>query len=66
MPTATNHRRLEGLKGTVHATESAPLPSEHAAGAKKMFEMMDTDHDGSLTKAELAAGHARMMHKPAK
>ena len=40
--------------------------AEHEAGAKKMFEMMDTDKDGFLSKSELAAGHARLMKKPAK
>lgn len=39
---------------------------EHAAGAKVMFDKMDTDKDGYLTKAELEAGHAKMMSKAAK
>ena len=38
---------------------------EHAAGARAMFEMMDTDHDGSLSPSELAAGHAKMLRKTA-
>jgi hypothetical protein len=29
-----------------------------------MFDKMDTDKDGFLTKAEVAAGHAKMMSKP--
>jgi Ca2+-binding EF-hand superfamily protein len=33
---------------------------EHAAGAKKMFNRMDADHDGYLTKQELEAGHKAM------
>lgn len=36
---------------------------EHAAGAKKMFEMMDTDNDGALSKGECKSGHAKLMHK---
>src|SRR5215471_6725590 len=36
---------------------------EHAAAARTMFEKMDTDHDGYLTKAELKAGHEKFMHK---
>ena len=36
---------------------------EHAAGSRAMFEKMDRDKDGFLTKAELAAGHARMLKK---
>ena len=39
---------------------------EHVAGAKMMFDKMDTDKDGFLTKAEMEAGHARMMAKPQK
>jgi Ca2+-binding EF-hand superfamily protein len=38
---------------------------EHAAGAKVMFEKMDSDNDGFLTKAEFTAGHAKLMHKSA-
>lgn len=34
---------------------------EHVAGAKMMFDKMDTDKDGFLTKAEVEAGHAKMM-----
>jgi Ca2+-binding EF-hand superfamily protein len=30
---------------------------EHAAGSRAMFEKMDSDKDGSLSKAELEAGH---------
>jgi Ca2+-binding EF-hand superfamily protein len=36
---------------------------EHAAGAREMFQKMDTDRDGALTDAELRAGHERMMKK---
>jgi Ca2+-binding EF-hand superfamily protein len=36
---------------------------EHAAGAKSMFDKMDTDHDGYLTKAEVKAGHEKFMHR---
>ena len=36
---------------------------EHAAAARTMFEKMDTDHDGYLTKAELKAGHEQYMHQ---
>jgi Ca2+-binding EF-hand superfamily protein len=31
-----------------------------------MFEKMDMDKDGFLTKDELAAGHASMLKKPAR
>ena len=36
---------------------------EHATGAKSMFDKMDADHDGYLTKAEVKAGHEKFMHK---
>jgi Ca2+-binding EF-hand superfamily protein len=37
-------------------------PDEHAAGARKMFEKMDADHDGKVTAAEMDATH-HAMHK---
>jgi Ca2+-binding EF-hand superfamily protein len=39
---------------------------EHATGSKTMFEKMDTNKDGFVDKAELAAGHAKMMPKGSK
>ena len=36
---------------------------EHGAGSKVMFERMDTDRDGFVTRAEMAAGHAMKMRK---
>jgi Ca2+-binding EF-hand superfamily protein len=36
---------------------------EHATGSRSMFEKMDSDKDGALTKAEFDAGHAAMMKK---
>lgn len=36
---------------------------EHAAGSKKMFDMMDGDRDGYLSEPEIEAGHAKMMKK---
>ena len=36
---------------------------EHAAGSKKMFDMMDGDRDGYLSEAEIEAGHAKMRKK---
>jgi EF hand len=29
-----------------------------------MFDKMDTDRDGFLSKEELAAGHEKMLQKP--
>jgi Ca2+-binding EF-hand superfamily protein len=28
-----------------------------------MFDKIDTDHDGYITKAEMKAGHDKYMHK---
>ena len=36
---------------------------EHAAGAKAMFDKMDTDDDSTLSKAELKSGHEKFLHK---
>jgi len=36
---------------------------EHAAGSKMMFDKMDTNKDGFVSKAELTAGHAKMLKK---
>lgn len=39
---------------------------EHVAGSKNMFDKMDNDKDGFLSKAELADGHAKLMRKAGK
>ena len=39
---------------------------EHAAGAKMMFDKMDTNDDSYLTKAEIQAGHQKYLHKSSK
>ena len=39
--------------------------AEHASGSKTMFDRMDADKNGFLNRGELAAGHARMLHKQA-
>ncbi|HEU4844434.1 MAG TPA: hypothetical protein VFT05_09245 [Burkholderiaceae bacterium] len=35
--------------------------AEHDAASQSMFLRMDTNHDGMLTEAEMAAGHAAML-----
>jgi Ca2+-binding EF-hand superfamily protein len=35
--------------------------AEHGTGADTMFDKMDTDKNGSLSKAELEAGHKTLM-----
>jgi hypothetical protein len=37
---------------------------EHATASRTMFEKMDTNKDGFVSKAEFAAGHAKMLRKP--
>jgi Ca2+-binding EF-hand superfamily protein len=39
---------------------------EHDAAAHSLFQQMDTDHDGYLTRAELKAGHEKMVRKASK
>ena len=34
---------------------------EHETGSRRMFEKMDKDRDGTLTAAEISAGHKTMM-----
>ena len=34
---------------------------EHAAGSKSMFDKMDADKDGFLSRQELEAGHAKLL-----
>jgi Ca2+-binding EF-hand superfamily protein len=38
---------------------------EHAAGAKMMFEKMDTNKDGFLSPAEVDAGHRKFLGRKA-
>lgn len=47
--------------------DGALSAEEHRAASLKMFTTMDTNVDGTLDKAELATGHAKMLlKKPAK
>jgi Ca2+-binding EF-hand superfamily protein len=72
------HQNMTGKKaekGEMTATEKIKkfdtngdgvlTADEHAAGAKAMFDKMDTDHDSHLTKGELKAGHEKYMHRAA-
>jgi Ca2+-binding EF-hand superfamily protein len=43
--------------------DGALTADEHAAGSKQMFDRMDMDKDGFVSRAEMAAGHAKMMKK---
>lgn len=37
---------------------------EHAAGARSMFDKMDTDKDGYVSKAEFKSSHDKLLRKP--
>ena len=37
--------------------------AEHEAGSKTMFDKMDSDKDGFLTREEVAAGHAKLLKR---
>jgi Ca2+-binding EF-hand superfamily protein len=43
--------------------DGAVSADEHAAGAKAMFDKMDSDQDGYLTKSEMEAGHKKMVER---
>lgn len=73
------HEKVTGKKATKADMSSAEkikvvdtngdgmlTADEHAVGSKKMFDKMDTDKDGFVSKAELEAGHAKMMKKGVK
>ena len=43
-------------------SDGALTEVEHTNGARLMFEKMDADTDGFLTRSEIMAGHAKMLH----
>ena len=71
---AVAHQKMTGKKpekGEVTAVEKIKMMDtngdnvltveEYAAGSHYIFEAMDSDHDGYVTKAELKAGHQRFL-----
>lgn len=56
----------EKLKVVDSNGDGALTAEEHLAGSKSMFDKMDANHDGLLTKAELEAGHDKLMKKAPK
>ena len=50
-----------GRGGAVAAGDGAITAAEHEAGARKMFDKMDKDHNGKLSAAEIQAGHEKML-----
>src|SRR5690606_38485731 len=53
---------MQAMMATMDADgDGAISAAEHAAGAQKMFEMADADHDGRVTHDEMHAMHAHAM-----
>jgi Ca2+-binding EF-hand superfamily protein len=61
-PMKTDMRAADKIKMIDTNGDGVVTAAEHASGAKMMFEKMDTDKDGSLSKSECAEGHAKMLH----
>ena len=61
MPSAATIRSLIRHNGSrmLHLPYCSQLLSsvEHEAGSRTMFDQLDADKDGSLTEAEIKAGH---------
>lgn len=71
------HRAITGKakpeKGELTAAEKIKLidgngdgvvtEEEHTVAARSMFEKMDTNHDGFLSRDEVKAGHEKFMHQ---
>lgn len=68
------HKKITGQQSTKEEMPSAEkikvvdmngdgvlTAAEHTAGSKTMFDEMDTDKDGFVSKVELETGHAKMM-----
>ena len=62
-PAKTEMSPAEKIKAVDTNGDGLLAGEEHAAGSKKMFDMMDGDKDGYLTEEEVEAGHAKMMKK---
>ena len=56
----------EKIKVTDTSGDGTLTAEEHAAGSKMMFDKMDTNHDGHLSKGEVITGHAKMMKQGVK
>ncbi len=56
----------EKIKDIDTSGDGTLTAEEHAAGSKMMFDKMDTNHDGLVSKGELATGHAKMMKQGVK
>jgi hypothetical protein len=56
----------EKIKACDTNNDASLTAEEHAACGQMMFERMDTNKDGALSRAEVTSGHARMLHKDAR
>jgi Ca2+-binding EF-hand superfamily protein len=55
IPAAERIKRVDG--------DGVLTAQEHVAASKLMFDKMDADKNGLLTKAELSAGQAKLLKK---
>jgi Ca2+-binding EF-hand superfamily protein len=61
-PAAGEMSAAEKIKTIDTNGDGVLTADEHTAGSKAMFERMDTDKDGMISRAEMAAGHAMKKH----
>ena len=66
VPAGANLSAADKIKVIDKNGDGVLTAEEHDAGARMMFEKMDADHDGALTKSELTSGHAKMLRQPGK
>ena len=52
---------VDKIKAVDSNSDGMLTPDEHVAASRSMFDKMDVDHDGSVTEAEMQAGHDKMM-----
>jgi Ca2+-binding EF-hand superfamily protein len=64
--TAPNLKKVSTVKRFDSDGDGALKRDEYAAAAQAMFDKMDTDHDGYLTRAELKAGHDKDVYETSK
>ena len=55
-PASANEDKMQMMDANQDGMISS---SEHAAGARKMFETMDANRDGSVTSVEMEAAHGQ-------
>ena len=64
--TEADNMALRGRAWLRRGSRLAISAVEHEAGSRTMFDQMDADKDGSLTEAEIKAGHEAKMESESK